>query len=63
MVLESKTHRKYLLDNANYIQEKTPGSLKKVIVVRDLTPRGKRDVKDLLIRGKVAKMTNKVLVE
>ena len=38
MVLESKAHRKYLLDNAKYIQETTPGSLKKVLIVRDLTP-------------------------
>ena len=38
VVLESKAHRKYLLDNAKYIQEKAPGSLKKVIIVRDLTP-------------------------
>ena len=37
MALESKAHRKYFFDNAKYIQEKTPGSLMKVIIDRDFT--------------------------
>lgn len=38
VVLQNKAHRKYLLDNAKYIQAKVPEHMRRVIIVRDLTP-------------------------
>ena len=38
IVLESKVHKKKLLENAKYIAEKAPEYLKRVILSKDLTP-------------------------
>ena len=38
VVLQSKAHRKYLLDNARFIKDKAPENMKNVIIVRDFTP-------------------------
>lgn len=38
LVLEMKSQRKYLMDNTKQIEEKAPEHLKRVIIVRDLTP-------------------------
>ena len=37
VILQNRAHRKYLLDNAKYIEEKAPHSLKRVIINKDLT--------------------------
>ena len=46
VVLQSKAHKTYLLDNAKYIQEKAPQNMKKVIIVRDLTPGQRQERRD-----------------
>ena len=43
MVLESKAQRKFLLDNARFIQSKAPLQLKRVIITKDLTPKQREE--------------------
>ena len=43
MVLESKAQRKFLLDNARFIQSKAPPQLKRVIITMDLTPKQREE--------------------
>ena len=38
LVLEMKSKRKFLLDNAKFVEKKAPANLKRVIIVKDLTP-------------------------
>ena len=46
VVLQSKAHKKYLLDNAKYIQEKAPQNMKKINIVRDFTPGQRQERRD-----------------
>ena len=48
VVLQSKAHKEYLLDNAKYIQEKAPQNMKKVIIVKDLTPGQRHERRETL---------------
>ena len=45
IVLESKSQRKAILDNAKFIQHKAPLSLKNVIISKDLTPTQRQERK------------------
>ena len=38
LVLDMKSQKRFLLDNAKFVPDKAPVNLKKVIIVRDLTP-------------------------
>ena len=43
MVLESKAQRKFLLDNARFIQSKAQPSFRRVIITKDLTPKQREE--------------------
>ena len=48
VILQNRAHRKYLLDNAKYIKEKAPHSLKRVIINKDLTLAQRQERKNRL---------------
>ena len=57
VVLQSKADRKYLLDNANYIQVKAPESMKRVIIVKDLTPVQRQERRTRLVDRRMRAQT------
>lgn len=57
VVLQSKAHRKYLLDNAKHIQVKGPESMKRVIIVKDLTPVQRQERRTRLANKRVRTQT------
>lgn len=49
VVLQNKSHKKYLLDNAKHIQAKAPHNMRRVVIVRDLTPTQRKERRDRFI--------------
>ena len=43
VVLDSKSQRKFLLENAKYISSKTPETYQRVIIAKDLTPEQRKE--------------------
>lgn len=57
VVLDSKSERKFLLDNAKFIEEKVPEKFKRVIISRDMTNAQRAERKTHQRRNKYARQT------
>ena len=60
VVLQSKTHRKYLLDNDKFIKDKATENMKYVIIVRDLTLVQRQERRNRLANRDVRVQNNEV---
>ena len=60
VVLNNKSQRKYLLDNAKLIKTNAPDYLKQVIITRDLTPNQRQERREKFINKGVRLQTNEV---
>ena len=53
VILTDRNQRKYLLENAKYIPEKTPLMFNKVILTKDLTPEQRSEKREAIQNGKL----------
>ena len=64
LVLEMKSQKKFLLDNAKSLPEKAPGNLRQVIIVKDMTfkQREERRRNRGMWKQQIDKISNQIII-
>ena len=58
VILDSKTDRKFLLENAKYIIDKTAAKFHRIIIAKDLTPEQRRERREKIVARRHAQRGN-----